>query len=144
MTKIHRSAIVPHSAETLYRLINDVEAYPDFIDGVVAGRVLESNDTEMLGQMVIRKAGLERTLTTRNRLTPSERIELTLVDGPLKSLKGVWQLTPMGDSGCKVTLDLQFQTSGKLTALAFGPVFKQLADQMVASFVRRADELKSS
>lgn len=143
MTKIHRSAIVPHSVETLYRLINDVEAYPQFLDGVIAGRVLESSETEMVGQMVIRKAGIERTLTTRNRLTPSERIELTLVDGPLKSLTGVWQLSPLGDSGCKVTLDLQFQTSGKLTALAFGPVFRQLADQMVGAFVKRADELNS-
>lgn len=142
MTKIHRSAIVPRSVETLYRLINDVEAYPEFLDGVIAGRILEHSDTEMVGQMVIRKAGLERTLTTRNRLTPPNRIELTLVDGPLKSLKGVWQLAPLGDSGCKVTLDLQFQTSGKLTAMAFGPVFRQIADQMVSAFVKRANEVK--
>lgn len=144
MTKIHRSAIVPHSVETLYDLINDVESYPEFLDGVVSGRVLESSDTEMIGQMVIRKAGIERTLTTRNRLSPPECIELTLVDGPLKSLTGVWRLTPLGTSGCKVTLDLQFQTSGKLAALAFGSVFRQLADQMVGAFVQRANELKGA
>ncbi|MHA7879874.1 MAG: type II toxin-antitoxin system RatA family toxin [Saccharospirillum sp.] len=141
MTKIHRSAIVPHSVETLYGLINDVEAYPQFLDGVVAGRVLEASETEMVGQMVIRKAGIERTLTTRNRLEPPHRIELTLVDGPLKSLTGVWLLTPLGESGCKVTLDVRFQSSGKLAALAFGPVFRQLADQMVDAFVQRANRL---
>lgn len=141
MTDIHRSALVPHSSETLYRLINDVASYPEFLDGVVAADVLESSETHMVGRMVVRKAGIERTLVTRNRLEPPHRIELTLERGPLKKLDGVWTLKPLGDQGCRVTLELSFETEGRLSALAFGPVFKQLADRMVDSFVRRADEL---
>lgn len=141
MTDIHRSAIVPHSAETLYDLINDVAGYPEFLDGVVAADVLESSETEMLGRMVVRKAGIERTLITRNRLERPRRIELNLEQGPLKRLHGVWSLKPLGDNGCRVTLDLTFETEGRLSGMAFGPVFRQIADRMVDSFVRRADAL---
>ncbi len=141
MTDIHRSALVPHSAETLYHLINDLASYPEFLDGIVAAEVLEVSEYHMVGSMVVRKAGIERTLVTRNRLEPPHRIELKLERGPLKQLDGVWTLKPLGEEGCRVTLDLSFETEGRLTALAFGPVFKQLADRMVDSFVRRADDL---
>jgi len=140
MTEIHRSALVPHSAETLFDLINHVPAYPDFLEEVVAADVLEVSETHMVGRMVVRKAGIEKTLVTHNRLERPHRIELTLKHGPLKSLNGIWTLKPLGDSGCRVSLDLSFETQGQLTAIAFGPIFKQLADRMVDAFVRRADE----
>lgn len=94
----------------------------------------------MVGRMVVRKAGIERTLVTYNRLERPHRIELSLQQGPLKSLEGIWTLKPLGEHGCRVSLDLRFETEGQLAALAFGPIFKQLADRMVDAFVRRADE----
>lgn len=141
MTDIHRSAIVPHSAETLYDLINDLPSYPEFLDGIVAADIIESSQTHMVGRMVVRKAGIERTLITRNQLERPHRIELNLERGPLKRLHGVWSLKPLGESGCRVTLDLTFETESRLSALAFGPIFKQLADRMVGSFVQRAQAL---
>ncbi|WP_108123910.1 type II toxin-antitoxin system RatA family toxin [Saccharospirillum mangrovi] len=140
MTEIHRTALVSHSAETFYNLINDVEAYPEFLDGIVAAEAVESSETEMVGRLVVRKAGIERTLVTRNQLQRPHRIELTLVEGPLKSLSGCWTLTPLGDDGCRVTLDMAFETDG-LLAMAFGPIMRQLADRMVDAFVQRADQL---
>lgn len=141
MTEIHRTALVSHSADTLFDLINDVTAYPEFLDGVIAGEVLEASATEMRGRMVVRKAGIERTLVTRNRLQRPHRIELALEEGPLKSLNGTWTIKPLGETGCRVTLDLRFETDNRLSAMAFGPVFRQLADRMVDAFVRRADSL---
>lgn len=141
MTDIHRSAIVPHSAETLFDLINDLPSYPEFLDGIVAADVIEASETHMLGRMVVRKAGIERTVVTRNRLERPTRIELNLEQGPLKRLHGVWSIKPLGDHGCKVALDLSFETESRLSAIAFGPVFKQVADRMVDAFVQRACEL---
>jgi len=141
MTEIHRTALVPHSAETLYNLINDVEAYPQFLDGIVDAQEVESSETHMVGRLVVRKAGIERTLVTRNQLERPHRIELQLVEGPLKSLTGLWTITPLGDEGCRVALDMSFETDGRLMAMAFGPILRQLGDRMVDAFVQRANEL---
>lgn len=141
MTEIHRTALVPHSAETLYNLINDVEAYPQFLDGIVDAQEIEASETHMVGRLVVRKAGIERTLVTRNQLQRPHRIELQLVEGPLKSLTGLWTITPLGDEGCRVALDMSFETDGRLMAMAFGPILRQLGDRMVDAFVQRADEL---
>ncbi|MEX0624334.1 type II toxin-antitoxin system RatA family toxin [Saccharospirillum sp.] len=141
MTDIHRSALLPHSAETLYNLINDVASYPEFLDGVVAADVIEASEHHMVGRMVVRKAGIERTLITRNKLERPHRIELRLEQGPLKSLHGVWTIKALGSEGCRVTLDLTFETDGRLAAFAFGQIFKQVADRMVDAFVHRAQQL---
>lgn len=140
MTIIYRSALVPVSVEEFYQLINDVERYPEFLDGVVKGEVLEQSDTEMLGKLVIRKAGLERVLITRNKLEPYRSIQLNLEQGPLTSLFGEWTLTPIGELGCKVTLNLEFAAQGSFKDRAFGTLFKPIADSLVDAFVSRATQ----
>ena len=94
MIEIHRSALVLVSAEQLYDLINDIEQYPQFLEGVVATRLLEASSTEMLGELTVRKAGFERTLVTRNTLVRPLSIAMNLVEGPLDSLTGLWQIKP--------------------------------------------------
>lgn len=141
MTDIHRTALLPQTADTMYELINDVASYPEFLDGIVAADVVEMSEHHMVGRMIVRKGGIERTLVTRNRLQRPHRIELTLEQGPLKALHGIWTIKPLGENGCRITLDLHFETDGRLAAFAFGQIFKHIADRMVDAFVRRAEQL---
>ncbi|EAR07495.1 type II toxin-antitoxin system RatA family toxin [Reinekea blandensis] len=141
MIEIHRSALVLVPSHELYNLINDIEAYPQFLDGVAESRVLSASPTEMVGELLIRKAGIERRLVTRNRLTAPERIEMTLEDGPLDSLEGVWSIQSLNEQGCKVSLDLSFSAGRGLKSFTFNRVFKQVADSMVNAFVERAHAL---
>jgi ribosome-associated toxin RatA of RatAB toxin-antitoxin module len=143
MIEIHRSALVLVSAEKLYNLINDIEAYPHFLDGVTQASIVESSPIEMVGRLVIKKAGIERTLVTRNSLIHPSRIEMNLEEGPLDYLNGIWSIKPLNETGCKVSLDLKFSASKGLKMLAFSTLFKQIADNMVGSFVDRAHELHS-
>lgn len=141
MIEIHRSALVLVSAERLFSLINDIESYPAFLDGVAEAQVLSQSETEMLGKLVIRKAGVERTLVTRNQLTNPSRIEMVLEEGPLDALTGIWSIQALNDQGCKVSLDLSFSAGSGLKSFTFNRVFKQVADSMVNAFVERAHSL---
>ena len=141
MIEIHRSALVLVSAEKLYQLINDIESYPLFLDGVSSATILEQDETQMLGRLIVKKAGFEKTLVTRNKLTNPSRIEMNLEEGPLDYLNGIWTIQSINDSGCKVSLDLTFQAARGLKMMAFSAMFKQVADSMVSSFVDRAHSL---
>ncbi|MDX1341136.1 MAG: type II toxin-antitoxin system RatA family toxin [Reinekea sp.] len=143
MIEIHRSALVLVPAEKLYSLINDIEAYPEFLEGVSAAEILEQSATEMLGRLVVKKAGFEKTLITRNQLTYPSRIEMNLEQGPLEYLNGIWQVKALHDTGCKVSLDLTFSAAKGLKMMAFSALFKQIADSMVGSFVDRAHTIYS-
>jgi ribosome-associated toxin RatA of RatAB toxin-antitoxin module len=71
-------------------------------------------------------------------------IEMRLVDGPFKHLQGFWRFDSLNDHACKVSLDLDYEFSSKLVALAIGPVFNQIANTLVDAFVVRAKELKNA
>ncbi|HAT1573277.1 TPA: type II toxin-antitoxin system RatA family toxin [Kluyvera cryocrescens] len=144
MPQISRTALVPYSAEQMYQLVNDVDAYPDFIPGCTGSRVLESGPTQMTAAVDVSKAGISKTFTTRNTLISNQSILMHLVDGPFKKLIGGWKFTPLSPDACKIEFQLDFEFTNKLIELAFGRIFKELALNMVQAFTMRAREVYSA
>ncbi|AJC65251.1 MULTISPECIES: type II toxin-antitoxin system RatA family toxin [Dickeya] len=141
MPKISRSALVPFSAEQMYKLVNDVSSYPAFLPGCTGSRVLSSSESEMTAAVDVSKAGISKTFTTRNTLIDNQCILMQLVDGPFRQLSGDWRFTPLSDDACKVELNLDFEFKNALIELAFGKIFKELANSMVQAFTLRAKEV---
>ncbi|AHJ76990.2 type II toxin-antitoxin system RatA family toxin [Kosakonia quasisacchari] len=141
MPQISRTALVPYSAEQMYKLVNDVKSYPQFLPGCTGSRVLESGPTQMTAAVDVSKAGISKTFTTRNTLDTNQSILMHLVDGPFKSLIGGWKFTPLSAEACRIEFQLDFEFTNKLIELAFGRIFKELAANMVQAFTHRAKEV---
>jgi ribosome-associated toxin RatA of RatAB toxin-antitoxin module len=139
MTKIHRHALVRHSAARMYGLVNDVASYPRRFAWCDSARVLEVSDTHMLARLELRVAGIPVAFTTRNTLEKPTRIGLHLVDGPFSELEGQWRFHTLAEDACKVSLDLDFTVAGKLVGGALAVAFGSLGDLMVDDFCREAD-----
>lgn len=138
---IDKSALVMHSAERMFALVNDIPRYPEFLPWCAGAEVHNITASELTASLEIAKGGVRHRLTTRNELLAPEQIEMVLVDGPFRNLRGRWYFRPLNDSACKVALQLEFEFSGSLARMAFGSVFSQAANTMVEAFCRRADEL---
>lgn len=132
---------MPHTVEQMFTLVNDIEAYPEFLPWCHSAAVLERTDNTIKAKLVLAKGGMEKSFTTINTLTPSSQMVMELVDGPFKHLKGIWDFESIGDQECQIKLDLQFQFSSKLIAMVFGPFFQQAANKLVDAFVERADDI---
>lgn len=141
MPRITRSALVMFSAQQMYELVNDIDSYPEFLPGCVASRIVSETDDTITAALDVAKVGIRKTFTTRNKLTPHQYISVELVDGPFKSLHGGWTFTPLDSEACKVELNLDFEFTSRLIEIAFGGVFKELANAMVQSFSERAKEV---
>lgn len=141
MATIHRSALVMHNCQQMYQLINDVNAYPNFVPDCADSKIIEQTENSMTAALLVAKGGLKKWFTTKNTLTPSNKVELKLVDGPFKQLIGQWQLTELSEQACKVELRLDYEFSNKMIELAFGKVFTHLANNMVQAFINRAKEV---
>ncbi|MDN3610756.1 SRPBCC family protein [Vibrio ostreicida] len=143
MKQVSRSALVSFSAEQMFKLVNDVASYPDFLPGCSGSRVIESHDSAMVAAVDVSKAGISKTFITSNQLVLDEAILMNLVDGPFKTLKGGWFFTALDDQACKVELKLEFEFSSKMIELAFGKVFNELTSNMVNAFTQRAKQVYS-
>ncbi|AHI28101.1 type II toxin-antitoxin system RatA family toxin [Marinobacter similis] len=139
--QIDKTALVMHSAERMFHLVNDVARYPEFLPWCANTEIHEQNADEITASMEIAKGGVRHTLTTRNQLQQPEVIEMNLVDGPFRNLAGRWHFKPLSDDACKVILTLEFEFTGSLSRMAFGTVFNQAAATMVDAFCKRADQL---
>lgn len=141
MVHVHKSALVPYRAEQMYDLVNDIAAYPQFVPGCRGARILSRESDRLRASIDLAKGRIHQSFTTENTLYPARRIEMRLVQGPFKSLQGTWIFSPLGAEGCEVTLDMRFEFSSRLIALAFGRFFQELSNSLVDAFCRRAAEI---
>ena len=126
----------------MYDLVNDIEAFPQFLDGCVGAEVLRREATVVEARLDLRKSGLQQSFATRNHLTPGHRIDMTLLQGDaLQSLAGTWLFQNLGDIGSKISLHLEFEFANRLVALAVEPLFEKIANQLVDAVCQRATVL---
>ena len=143
MRKISRSAIVPYSNAQMYALVEDVEAYPDFLPWCSASTLHWRDGDTLEGSVEMHRAGLRRSFRTRNLMRQDEAIEMALVEGPFSHLAGVWRFMALGDSGCKVSLDVEFEMRSRTTDRLLGRYFEDICNSLVDAFVRRAQQVHS-
>ena len=141
MTRIKRSALLPYSAEQVYALVNDIESYPQYMDGCVGAEILRREPGMVEARLDLARAGIEHSFTTRNLLREHEIIELELLEGPFDSFTGRWQFQRLGDLACKVSLDLEFRVNSSLLGAAATRLFKSVTSSLVDSLARRAKQL---
>ncbi|MDH5633143.1 MAG: type II toxin-antitoxin system RatA family toxin [Gammaproteobacteria bacterium] len=141
MTSITKSALVPFSAQDMYELVSDIEAYPKFLPWCGGTNIIEKSGESVTASIAIAYKGVNKSFTTRNRLQPGRVMEMQLVDGPFKALHGYWTFDALDETACKVTLDLEFEFSSMLVSMALGPVFESIANNLVDQFQKRAHEI---
>ena len=125
----------------MYDLVADVGGYQDFLPWCSSSRLISATETELCGEIEVSRLGITQTFSTCNLVEPGRSMQLKLREGPFKKLEGLWQFTALGDNACKVSLQLEFEFSGKLINAAFGKVFSAIANELVDAFCKRADEI---
>jgi ribosome-associated toxin RatA of RatAB toxin-antitoxin module len=144
MREVKRSALIAESPARMYALINDIERYPQFVPGCVAARVDSRKEREMVATLNIKRGPLRAEFTTRNLLEPDRRVLMQFVSGPFRVLEGLWTLSPLGDLGCRVELEMRFEFANRVAGALFEPLFEDTAASLVDAFVKRARETKTS
>ena len=141
MPVVSKSALVPFSAAQMYALVYDFESYPDFLPWCHASRLISRTEEEICGELEVARMGIRQTFSTRNKLVKNERMDIELIEGPFRKLRGGWKFTPLREDACKIELVLDFEFSGRLINSAFGKVFSQIANTLVDAFCKRAEEV---
>lgn len=141
MTIVDKSALVPYSAEEMYALVADIPAYGDFLPWCGGARILQQDPHRVVAAIDIAYKNIHKTFTTENRLVPGEKMLMNLLDGPFRYLRGYWAFAPLDVQASKIALHLEFEFSNLLMAMAVGPVFGGIANSMVDSFRRRAEQV---
>jgi ribosome-associated toxin RatA of RatAB toxin-antitoxin module len=138
MAHINRSALLPYPAQAMYDLVNDIEAYPKYMEGCVGATILRRDTDVIEARLDLARGAIRYSFSTRNHLDAPKSIRMELIDGPFTQFEGRWFFQSLGDNACKVILDLQFSMASKLGSLAARKLFDGVANNLVDALCNRA------
>ena len=139
--RVQHTAVVPYTSQEMFQLVNDIPLYATFLPGCLDSEVLEATDQQVTARLRVGQAGLSKSFVTRNTLSPPDKIEIALVEGPFRSLTGEWTFQALNDTSCKVSLDLEFELENGFLKSVFSKIFEKANQQVVDAFVKRAAEI---
>ncbi|MFK8050970.1 MAG: type II toxin-antitoxin system RatA family toxin [Halioglobus sp.] len=138
MTIISRSALLPYNSIALFEMVNDIEAYPEFMDGCVGAQILRREGDLIEARLDLAKGGISQSFSTRNYLVGTEAIVLELLEGPFEFFEGRWGFQELGEAACKISLELEFKVNSKLLGVAAAKLFELVTNNLVDALGRRA------
>ncbi len=147
MTQVSKSALLPYTPEQIFALVAAVERYPEFLPWCKSTQVQERHEHGMRASITMGLAGLTYSFGTENRHDEPARIELQLqqergaASAVFSQLHGDWHFVRLGDAGCKITLQLNYQFASPIVGRVIGSLFDQIANTLMDRFVQRAHQL---
>ena len=150
MKQVKKSVLLWYTPHEMYRLVTDVEAYPEFLPWCERVEVLSRDAEGPTARLHLAYSGIRHAFTTRNVQVADESVRIGLVDGPFSHLDGVWRFLALPLPGgspesvslaCKIEFELSYAFANLVLEGAISPVFDQIANTFVDSFVKRAEQV---
>jgi ribosome-associated toxin RatA of RatAB toxin-antitoxin module len=144
MKTVTRSALLWYSPQEMFRVVTEVDHYPQFLPWCEGARVVSQDDSGILVEIGIGFGGIHHKFTTRNQHVDGRQVSMKLVDGPFSQLDGEWHFTALGDGSqraSKVELSLTYGFAHSSLERLIGSAFDHIAVSMVDAFVHRATQV---
>ncbi len=137
---------VRHSPIDMFKLVADVEKYPEFLplceDLRIRRRVQSDDGIETLvAEMSVGYKAIRETFTTRVTLDePRLRILVEYVEGPFSYLENRWTFKP-DPVGCAVEFYIAYEFKSFALRILMGAMFEHAFRRFAEAFETRADQI---
>jgi ribosome-associated toxin RatA of RatAB toxin-antitoxin module len=125
----------------MFDLVNEVERYPEFLHWCSGARIDSRQGNVIEATLDIGMLGFRQSFRTRNTLQRPSRVQIELVSGPFRRLRGDWRFSDVATGGADVSLALAFEVTLSPFGAVFAKVFEELAGAQMNAFVQRADKV---
>ena len=140
---------VDHSAEAMYKLIADVEQYPQFLplcDGlIVKSREQRRGKEIIIADMTVAYKIVKETYSSRVVLDQQKkRVFVESITGPFHHLDNRWTIKEISANSCDVDFYIDYEFKSRPLQLLMGSMFDYAFHKFSDAFVARADEVYGS
>ncbi|HEX4197714.1 MAG TPA: type II toxin-antitoxin system RatA family toxin [Caulobacteraceae bacterium] len=137
---------LPYAPDQLFRLVGDVEAYPQFVPWITSMRVWNRREEGPGVDSVDAEAGVgfafltERFSTRVRRDANTCEIAVGLIRGPFRRLDNRWRFSPH-PAGTLVEFSIDFEFKSRLLEALLAANLGRAVDRLIACFEERAKRL---
>ena len=140
MITIKKHALVLHNKEKMFTLVDRVEDYPNFLPWCSKTEVIKRSEKITKATILINYHNVKQSFTTENVKIFPTKMNINLVDGPFKTLKGEWNFIEIEKDTCKIEFELQYEFSNHILGKLISPVFNMIANTFIDNFVAKANK----
>tara|TARA_Y100001970_G_scaffold285175_1_gene404186 strand:+ start:2729 stop:3166 length:438 start_codon:yes stop_codon:yes gene_type:complete len=143
MKSSQKDIIINHSAKNLYKIVLDIEKYPEFIPWCNKIIIKSKSNNEIFADMIVKYSFfLPQTFTSHVYFDSKKlKINTNYIEGPLKDLNTEWIFNPLEIKKTKINFNLSFQFEKKFHQKLAELFFELIENQMINSFIKRADDI---
>ena len=143
MKSSQQEIFLNHKAGDLYKIVLDIEKYPEFIPWCNKIIIKSKSKNELIADMIISyKYFLPQAFTSHVYFNSNKLlINTNYVDGPLNDLKTKWYFEKLEENKTKVLFSIEFEFQQFLHQKLSEIFFNLIENRMIDSFKKRADEI---
>ena len=117
MKHVKKSVLLWYTPHEIYRLVTDVEKYPEFLPWCERVEVLSRDEQGPTARLHLAYSGIRHAFTTKNVQVADQSVHIKLVDGPFSRLDGLWRFVPLplpavsgggANVACKIEFELRY------------------------------------
>jgi ribosome-associated toxin RatA of RatAB toxin-antitoxin module len=135
------TSTISAGVETVFEIIIDLEAYPDWVEGMLEAEVLEEDEDGRPRRARFRiDARIAEISYTLEYSYDDPNLSWTLVEGEmLNQLDGAYELTDLGEDGTKVRYSLEADVDMPVPGFLKKRAAKHILDQGLSGLKQRAE-----
>jgi coenzyme Q-binding protein COQ10 len=142
MSSASLKKIIPCKKDQLIEMVLDIEKYPEFVPWCIEGRVLEKSESSDLitfnGDLKVGKSILNETFSSHvSYHKETDKILVTNLGGPLKSLKNEWHFKEINNN-TQLEFFIDFELKNRILNEIMKKSFKLGLNKIAKAFEERA------
>lgn len=144
MPRFETTHRVGHSAQEMFDLVADVEAYPEFVPLcerlVVRARRKDGEKHVLVADMTIGYKIIRETFTSQVTLDPEALvIRANYLEGPFRFMENRWTFVPAGEGKSDIGFRIAYEFKNRALAFVMGTMFDRVFRTFSDAFEKRAD-----
>jgi coenzyme Q-binding protein COQ10 len=144
MPNFSKTALLPYTAEQLFALVLDIEAYPQFLPWCLGAQIVhharDGSGGHIIAALEIGYKALRASYVSDITYEHASQVHVRQKEGPLSHLHNQWRFIPTG-RGCRLHFEVDFGFKSNLLNYAIQPVFIHATETMVEAFTERARQV---
>jgi coenzyme Q-binding protein COQ10 len=141
------SKVLPYAPDQLFRLVGDVDRYPEFVPWITSMRTWNARQLSEGVDSVDAEAGVgfaflrERFATRVRRDADRRQIDVSLLSGPFRKLENRWRFAETGHGTTRIDFQIDFVFKSRLLEGLLQANFGHAVEKLINCFEDRARAL---
>lgn len=135
------SKILPYPKELLYKIVADVNSYPDFLPWLKAANLYHKTAEYFEADLIISFGPLEKQYRSEVFLTENSIRTNAKPDGLFKHLNSLWTFKTISEHQTEIEFTIDFALSSQILQLTAGKFLEEATKTMIKAFEERAATL---